>query len=44
MKLIDINSIQNVCSIGGGPIGAGWAAFFLAKGFSVKVVRVMTFF
>ena len=36
MNLTDIKSIKTVCSIGGGPIGAGWAAFFLAKGLSVK--------
>ena len=36
MSLVDISSVKTVCSIGGGPIGAGWAAFFLAKGFLVK--------
>lgn len=36
MNLIDIKNVQNVCSIGGGPIGAGWSAFFLAQGLSVK--------
>ncbi len=36
MKLIDLSSVERVCSIGGGPIGAGWAAFFLSKGLSVK--------
>ena len=36
MDLIDIKNVKTVCSIGGGPIGAGWAAFFLAQGLSVK--------
>ena len=36
MNLIDIRSVKTVCSIGGGPIGAGWAVFFLAQGLSVK--------
>ncbi len=36
MSLVDISSVKTVCSIGGGPIGAGWAAFFLSKGFLVK--------
>ena len=36
MNLIEMNSVKTVCSIGGGPIGAGWAAFFLAQGLSVK--------
>ena len=30
------NKISTVASIGGGPIGAGWAAHFLAKGLTVK--------
>ena len=30
------NKISTVASIGGGPIGAGWAAHFLAKGLNVK--------
>ena len=30
------NKISTVASIGGGPIGAGWAAHFLAKGLRVK--------
>ena len=36
MDFVDIKNVKTVCSIGGGPIGAGWAAFFLAKGLSVK--------
>lgn len=32
---IDPNAIDRVCSIGAGPIGAGWAASFLARGYSV---------
>ena len=35
MKLVDINNVKNITSIGGGPIGAGWTAHFLAKGFKV---------
>ena len=31
-----LNKISTVASIGGGPIGAGWAAHFLAKGLNVK--------
>ena len=29
------NSVKRVCSIGGGPIGGGWAAHFLAQGYEV---------
>ena len=32
----NLNEISTVASIGGGPIGAGWAAHFLAKGLNVK--------
>ena len=28
-------SVSRVCCIGGGPIGSGWAAWFLARGFQV---------
>ena len=35
-NLKNINKISTIASIGGGPIGAGWAAHFLAKGLSVK--------
>lgn len=31
----DINDIRRVTSIGAGPIGGGWAAHFLARGFDV---------
>ena len=34
MKRLD--EITTVASIGGGPIGGGWAAHFLAKGLKVK--------
>ena len=34
---INPRSVQNVCSIGAGPIGAGWAASFLAQGYKVSV-------
>ena len=33
---IDINKVTTISSLGGGPIGAGWAAHFLSKGFKVK--------
>ena len=32
----NINKVSTVSSIGGGPIGAGWAAHFLSKGYKVK--------
>ena len=32
----DINKVNTVSSLGGGPIGAGWAAHFLSKGYKVK--------
>lgn len=32
---IEANSVRNVTCIGAGPIGAGWSAYFLAKGFNV---------
>ena len=35
-SLESLNKISTVASIGGGPIGAGWAAHFLAKGLNVK--------
>tara|TARA_B100000900_G_scaffold412889_1_gene435604 strand:+ start:359 stop:1342 length:984 start_codon:yes stop_codon:yes gene_type:complete len=35
-NLKNLNEISTVASIGGGPIGAGWAAHFLAKGLNVK--------
>ena len=34
--LPDPRSITCVASIGGGPIGAGWAAHFLARGYDVN--------
>lgn len=36
MTLPDISSLSTVTSIGGGPIGGGWAAHFLARGFDVR--------
>ena len=35
-NLKNFNKVSTVASIGGGPIGAGWAAHFLAKGLNVK--------
>ena len=32
---IDPKNVRNVTCIGGGPIGAGWAAYFLAQGYQV---------
>lgn len=32
---IDPSQVRRVCCIGAGPIGAGWTAYFLARGFSV---------
>ena len=31
----DLTSITRVCTIGAGPIGGGWAAHFLARGYDV---------
>jgi carnitine 3-dehydrogenase len=31
----DPTSVEHICCIGGGPIGAGWAAFFLSRGYRV---------
>ena len=36
MALPDISSLSTIASIGGGPIGGGWAAHFLACGFDVR--------
>ena len=30
-----VTAVKKVASIGGGPIGAGWAAHFLARGYDV---------
>jgi 3-hydroxyacyl-CoA dehydrogenase len=35
MKLIDRNSVRAIAIVGSGLIGAGWAAWFLARGFDV---------
>ena len=32
---IDPSKVRRVCCIGAGPIGAGWTAYFLARGYSV---------
>ena len=32
----DVTAVKTVASLGGGPIGAGWAAHFLARGYDVK--------
>ena len=32
----EITKVSTVSSLGGGPIGAGWAAYFLSKGYKVK--------
>ncbi len=31
----DVSAVRRVASLGGGPIGAGWAAHFLARGYDV---------
>ncbi len=36
MKYIDYKDIKVITSIGGGPIGGGWTAYFLSKGYTVK--------
>ena len=36
MDLINIDKVNTITSIGGGPIGGGWSAHFLAKGFKVR--------
>ncbi len=35
MVLKDVNEVRRVACIGAGPIGGGWSAHFLAKGFDV---------
>ncbi|MBJ88425.1 MAG: 3-hydroxybutyryl-CoA dehydrogenase [Woeseia sp.] len=32
---INPSNVKNICCIGAGPIGAGWAAYFLAQGYNV---------
>ena len=34
-KYIDPRDVRQVTCIGGGPIGAGWAAYYLAQGYQV---------
>ncbi len=36
MDLINKNDVKTIASIGAGPIGAGWVAYFLSQGLSVK--------
>ena len=31
-----VENVKTIASLGGGPIGAGWAAHFLAMGYNVK--------
>ncbi|MDH3512987.1 MAG: 3-hydroxyacyl-CoA dehydrogenase NAD-binding domain-containing protein, partial [Gammaproteobacteria bacterium] len=33
---LDANTVRQVCCIGAGPIGAGWTAYFLARGYTVS--------
>ena len=35
MELLKLSEVKTISSIGGGPIGGGWTAFFLSKGFNV---------
>ena len=35
MKLLNLDEVKNIASIGAGPIGGGWTAFFLSKGYNV---------
>ena len=37
MDFLKIEKVKNISSIGGGPIGGGWTAFFLSKGYNVTV-------
>ena len=32
----EVSAVKKVTSIGGGPIGAGWAAHFLSRGYDVS--------
>jgi carnitine 3-dehydrogenase len=36
MTLPKIKALSTVTSLGGGPIGGGWAAYFLAQGYNVR--------
>ena len=36
MALPDISLLSTIASIGGGPIGGGWTAHFLARGYDVR--------
>ena len=36
MDFPDINNLSTITSIGGGPIGGGWTAHFLARGYDVR--------
>ena len=40
MDLINKNDVKTIGSIGAGPIGAGWVAYFLSQGLSVKAYPV----
>ena len=37
MDLINKNDVKIVASIGAGPIGAGWVAYFLSQGLSITI-------
>jgi carnitine 3-dehydrogenase len=35
MQILKVSDVHNVTCLGAGPIGAGWAAYFLAQGYNV---------
>ncbi len=35
MQILKVSDVHNVTCLGAGPIGAGWAAYFLAQGYKV---------
>ena len=41
MDLISKNDVKTIGSIGAGPIGAGWVAYFLSQGLSVRLIFIM---
>ena len=41
MDLINKNDVKTVGCIGAGPIGAGWVAYFLSQGLSVKALSLI---
>ena len=36
MQILKVDDVSSVACLGAGPIGAGWAAYFLAQGFKVS--------